>query len=98
MKKTPGICDRCGQRFLLSQLKPLVVKRKTTGLKVCKGCWEPSHPQLNVGEKRYDDPKAVKDARPDTGELAAVRTYVDFDGNTVDSSVGVVFKVPLIGG
>lgn len=97
MKTTPGICDRCAQRFLLRELKPLIVKRKHTGLKVCKACWEPSHPQLDVGEKKYDDPKAVKDPRPDTGELAAVQTYVDFDGQTVDASVGVVFKVPFVG-
>jgi hypothetical protein len=96
VKKTPGICDRCGQRFLLSSLKPLVVKRKSTGLKVCKACWEPSHPQLEVGERKYDDPKAVKDPRSDSGELPAVRTYKDFDGNQVDSSVGVEFKVPRI--
>jgi hypothetical protein len=52
---------------------------------------------LEVGERKYDDPKAVKDPRPASGEAVAVRMYKDFDGNTVNSTTGVEFKVPSVG-
>ena len=58
-------CDRCGQRYKLSQLKMEVVKTKLYQLKVCQECWDPDHPQLQLGMYPVDDPQAVRQPRPD---------------------------------
>jgi hypothetical protein len=58
-------CDRCNFRFKLSQLKRLVIKTKNVNILVCKDCWEPDQPQLQLGMYPVDDPQAVRDPRPD---------------------------------
>jgi len=58
-------CDRCGMRFKLKQLKFEVVKTKLYQLKVCQECWDPDHPQLQLGMYPVDDPQAVRQPRPD---------------------------------
>jgi hypothetical protein len=58
-------CDRCGFRFKLKELKKTVIKTKITGLKVCPQCWDPDHPQLQLGMYPVNDPQAVRDPRPD---------------------------------
>lgn len=60
-----GICDRCGFRYKLSSLKYETVNRKKTGLKVCSSCWDEDHPQNFVNELRPDDPRPLKDPRPE---------------------------------
>jgi hypothetical protein len=60
-------CDRCGFRFKLSQLKRLVIKTKNVNILVCKECWEPDQPQLQLGMYPVNDPQAVRDPRPDLG-------------------------------
>jgi hypothetical protein len=64
-------CDRCGQRYKLSQLKMEVVKTKLYQLKVCQECWDPDHPQLQLGMYPVDDPQAVRQPRPDITYVAA---------------------------
>lgn len=59
-------CDRCGQRFKLTQLRKLTVKTKQVSIKVCAECWEPDHPQLQLGMYPVYDPQAVMEPRPDT--------------------------------
>jgi hypothetical protein len=58
-------CDRCGQRYKLSQLKMEVIKTKLYQLKVCQECWDPDQPQLQLGMYPVDDPQAVRQPRPD---------------------------------
>lgn len=58
-------CDRCGQRFKLTELKKEVVKTKTYNLLVCPACWDPDHPQLQLGMYPVDDPQGIRDPRPD---------------------------------
>jgi hypothetical protein len=58
-------CDRCGQRYKLKQLKYEVIKTKLYQLKVCDECWDPDHPQLQLGMYPVDDPQAVRQPRPD---------------------------------
>lgn len=58
-------CDRCGQRYKLTQLKKEVVKTKTYNLLVCPTCWDPDHPQLQLGMYPVDDPQGIRDPRPD---------------------------------
>jgi hypothetical protein len=64
-------CDRCGQRYKLSQLKMEVVKTKLYQLKVCNECWDPDHPQLQLGMYPVDDPQAVRQPRPDITYVAS---------------------------
>jgi len=60
-------CDRCGFRFKLKQLKRLVIKTKNVNILVCPNCWEPDHPQLELGTRKVVDPQALRDPRPETG-------------------------------
>ena len=64
-------CDRCGQRYMLKELKKLTIKTKLVSIKVCPECWEPDQPQLSLGMYPIDDPQAVRDPRPDTSYLAS---------------------------
>lgn len=58
-------CDRCGQRYKLKELKKQVVKTKTYNLLVCPTCWDPDHPQLQLGMYPVDDPQALRNPRKD---------------------------------
>ena len=62
-------CDRCGFRFKLKELRGLVIKTKNVNILVCGSCYEPDHPQLQLGMYPVTDPQAVRNPRPD-------RTYV----------------------
>jgi hypothetical protein len=64
-KHTLGVCDRCAEWVKLNSMKYIVIKDNVTAIKVCKRCWEPSHPQLRVGQYPVNDPQAVRDPRPD---------------------------------
>jgi len=59
-------CDRCGQRYKLKELRKLVIKTKQVSIKVCPECWDPDHPQLQLGMYPVYDPQAVREPRPDT--------------------------------
>ena len=67
-------CDRCGQRFKLKQLKEEIIKTKRYQLLVCGACWDPDHPQLQLGMYPVDDPQGLRNPRPD-------RSYV-FSGTS----------------
>lgn len=58
-------CDRCGQRYMLKELKKLTIKTKQVSIKVCPECWEEDHPQLQLGMYPVYDPQAVREPRPD---------------------------------
>lgn len=58
-------CDRCGFRYKLKELKSLTIKLKPTAILVCPTCWEPDHPQLQLGMYPVEDPQAVRNPRPD---------------------------------
>ena len=59
-------CDRCGFRYKLTDLKKEIIKTKKYDLKVCPQCWDPDHPQLQLGMYPVEDPQAVREPRPDT--------------------------------
>ena len=42
-KNPYAICDRCGFRYYLKQLR-----KEWNGLKTCPDCYEPKHPQLEA--------------------------------------------------
>lgn len=75
-KNSIAECDRCGQRYKLKQLKKEIIKLKTFNLLVCPECWDPDHPQLQLGMFPVDDPQAVRNPRHD-------QTYVT-SGTNVD--------------
>ncbi len=58
-------CDICGFRFKLKALKKLVIKTKEVAILACPECWNPDHPQLQLGMYPVDDPQAVREPRPD---------------------------------
>jgi len=64
-------CDRCGFRYKLKQLKRLVIKTRNVDILVCRECWEPDQPQLQLGMYPVDDPQAVQNPRPDNSYYAA---------------------------
>jgi hypothetical protein len=73
-------CDRCGQRFKLKILKTEIIKTKQYNLMVCPPCWDPDHPQLQLGMYPVDDPQALRNPRPD-------RSYV-ISGLLADGELG----------
>ena len=79
-KKAIAECDRCGQRFKLKVLKTEIIKTKQYNLLVCPACWDPDHPQLQLGMYPVDDPQALRNPRPD-------RSYV-ISGLLADGELG----------
>lgn len=72
-------CDRCDFRFPLKDLRRLVIKTKNINMLVCKSCWDPDHPQLQLGMYPVDDPQGLRDPRPD-------RSYINsgYSGLQID--------------
>ena len=64
-------CDRCGQRYKLTELRRETVKTKIREILVCHVCWDPDQPQLLLGMYPIDDPQAVRDPRPDRSYVAS---------------------------
>jgi hypothetical protein len=80
-KNSIAICDRCGFRFKLTALRKEVVKTKINNTLVCSSCWDPDHPQLQLGMYPVDDPQAVRNPRRDT-------TYVTAGPNAAGNLTG----------
>ena len=78
MKPVPGLCDRCGLRYKLSLLKFEYIMGRSTGLRVCPSCYDPSHPQLDTRNVRTDDKQTVLNSRSDKAELAESRKLAAF--------------------
>jgi hypothetical protein len=81
-------CDRCGFRYKLTQLKSLVIKTKTTAIKVCPTCWEPDQPQLLLGMYPVNDPQAVRQPRPDVSYLTSGTNGLQIAPNDVGTPEG----------
>lgn len=75
----PAICDRCGFKYHLSQLR-----KEWTGFMVCHGpgtndCWEPRHPQEFVRGVR--DRQHVPNARPEPPDNFITTPLLREDGS-----------------
>lgn len=79
-KHSVAICDRCGFEFKLTELRHEIVKTKRTGVKVCRTCWDPDHPQLMQGMYPVSDPQAVRGTRPDTTYLTSGLNAAGYPG------------------
>lgn len=62
-----GLCDVCGFRYPLAELKPNIVMGHVTGILACDECNDPDHPQNFIGQVSLTDPQALRNPRPDTG-------------------------------
>lgn len=69
-KNSIAECDRCGQRYKLKELRAETVKTKVINNRVCPSCWDPDHPQLQLGMYPVQDPQAVRNPRPDRSYVA----------------------------
>ena len=81
-------CDRCGQRYKLKELRKLTIKTKQVSIKVCKECWEPDQPQLQLGMYPVNDPQAVREPRPDVSYQVSGQTglqILENNSNSVDA-------------
>lgn len=74
-------CDRCDFRFPLKELKRLVIKTKNINMLVCSSCWDPDHPQLQLGMYPVDDPQGLRDPRPDRSYIQGGYTGLQIDVN-----------------
>ena len=85
-------CDRCAQRYLLKQLRKLTIKTKQVSIKVCPECWDPDHPQLQLGMYPVDDPQALRNPRPDRSYLLSGTSglQTNVNGGTTQSGYGTV--------
>jgi hypothetical protein len=83
-------CDRCGQRYKLTQLRKLTIKTKMVSIKVCPECWEPDQPQLQLGMYPVYDPQAVRDPRPDVSyqQSGTSGLQIELTGGTGPNAVG----------
>ena len=81
-------CDRCGQRFMLKQLKKEIIKTRIFNIKVCPECWDPDQPQLSLVLYPVYDPQAVREPRPDTSYQVSGTTglqIIDTNSTNVDA-------------
>jgi hypothetical protein len=90
-------CDRCGFRYKLKELKTLVIKTKNVNLLVCKSCWEPDQPQLQLGMYPVNDPQALRNPRPDTTYLQAGLSGLQIETVDVPTTELDAFGVPTGG-
>lgn len=60
-----GECDRCGLTFRLHELRCEIVNGQLMNDRVCPDCWNPDHPQLQVGKRPVFDIEALFNPRPD---------------------------------
>ena len=88
-------CDRCGQRYKLSELKKEVIKTKLFQIKVCPTCWDPDQPQLSLGLYPVDDPQAVREPRPD---VSYVTSGTDINGFPAGGSRDIQWGWYPVGG
>lgn len=74
-KRAFGFCDQCSQRYDLKELKFQIVAGKQTNTKVCPYCLDKDHPQYFIGRVPVNDPQALLNPRPDTGQIASQQLW-----------------------
>lgn len=84
-------CDRCDFRFKLHELRREIVKTKNYELLVCRTCWDPDHPQLQLGMYPVDDPQGVRNPRPDRSYMQSGNTGLQITNttSTTEDAVGL---------
>jgi hypothetical protein len=82
-----GFCDICNQRYKLAELRKLTIKTKQVSIKACPECWNPDHPQLQLGMYPVQDAWALREPRPDTSYQTS-----GLDVNGVQSEGSRIFQ------
>lgn len=90
-----AMCDICGFQFKLKELRTQIVKTKPVNDRVCKECWSPDHPQLQLGMYPVDDPQALRNPRPDSTYVTA---GTNADGNLTGGSRDIQWGWAPVGG
>ena len=70
MKPVGGMCDRCGQRYRLQDLKTEYKKGRPNNLLVCPSCWDDEHEQEPIRWPTPNDKESINDPRPEIGRDA----------------------------
>ncbi len=94
-KRAPGICDRCGLKWKLKKLKGEFVRGAPRNNRVCPICYDPDHPLNWEGSMNFTEASGLRNPRPDSAELQAVRSMPAWNpvGNpatTMRAKVGTV--------
>jgi len=89
------MCDICGFQFKLKELKTQIVKTKPVNDRVCKECWSPDHPQLQLGMYPVDDPQALRNPRNDSTYITA---GLNVNGNLTGGSRDIQWGWRPVGG
>ena len=82
-----GFCDRCGQRYPISELNYQIIDGFRSNLLVCRHDMDIDHEQLRTETVRTDDAIDLKDPRPDLS-LEESRAFSGFNP-IVDSTLRV---------
>ena len=90
-----AMCDICGFQFKLKELKTQIVKTKPVNDRVCKECWSPDHPQLQLGMYPVDDPQALRNPRNDSTYITA---GLNVNGNLTGGSRDIQWGWQPVGG
>lgn len=90
-----AMCDICGFRYRLRDLKELVIKTKRVNILACRECWSPDHPQLQLGMYPVDDPQALRNPRRDSTYVTA---GVNSNGNLTGGSREIQWGWNPVGG
>ena len=94
-KNSIAMCDRCGFQYKLKELRMEIIKTKTFNLLVCKECWDPDQPQLQLGMYPVDDPQAVRNPRRDSTYVTA---GINTGGNPTSGSRDIQWGWNPVGG
>lgn len=76
-----ALCDRCGFKYKLHTLK-----EEWNGLKTCRECYEPKHPQLTP-HTAPADPQAIYKPRPDTDKEVGEGFVITNNDNIIGSPI-----------
>ncbi len=64
-KPVGGMCDRCGQRYALKELKTEYKQGRPTDLLVCPICWDEEHDQEPIRWPTPNDKQSIENPRPE---------------------------------
>lgn len=67
-KHAVAICDTCGFKGALKDLRHLYVRGVRLSTMACSSCWDKDHPQNFQGKYPVYDPQALRESRPDVPE------------------------------
>lgn len=70
-----GLCDVCGFRYRLLDLRWQFIRGQKTGTLACPTCDDPDHPQNYLDKAVTVDPQALRDARPQIDLEASRRLF-----------------------